>query len=85
MIILHGGYFDIHGYARFQLHRNGTNVGSTSAGNVAGNYIGIPSSVITFIDIPPAGEHQYSIHAFKDSSGTYFKFWQNTRLIAFEL
>ena len=81
MVTLQRGYIQAQGSVYFTLERDGTEV---AWGGLGGGDVTITTSgVVTFIDTPPVGEHQYSLHAKKLNGSS--RLWGNPHLIAFEL
>ena len=93
MIMLQGtepndeSYLETWGGGLVQLHRGDVVVNSTkvrSAGSDSSWRSYSSPSVITFIDVPPAGEYQSSIYTNKEAKARYFGYF-HVKLIAFEL
>lgn len=89
MIMLQRGSIMVYGYVDFRLRRDGTDIHWADIchhTDTKGKVTHTPSSVMTFVDMDAsAGEHEYSLHAYKGASHEDVRFYGDMYLLAFEL
>ena len=87
MIMLQHGFIETLNGGNALLKRDGTDVSwlglSTSGYN--GWRTATPCAAISFIDTPPAGEHEYCLYASKNVSDAIYRYMRTAYLVAFEL
>ena len=88
VVMLQHGYIRTLNGGAIVLGRNGSDVnyvGIASSGQQATHFTCMPSSVVSFIDTPPAGEYEYSLYVTENPGTIEFSFRGNPYLVAFEL